>query len=39
MGRNRSNKFGSAVRHLKSNQIDEKLELLSEIPTNNIGNL
>lgn len=39
MERNRSNKFGSAVRHLKSNQIDEKLELLSEIPTNNIGNL
>lgn len=39
MGRDRSNKFRSAVRHLKSNQIDEKLELLSEIPTNNIGNL
>ena len=37
MGRDRSNKFRSAVRHLKSNRIDEKLELLSEIPTNNMG--
>ena len=31
----RSNKFKKAIHHLKSKQIDEKLELLNEIPTNN----
>ena len=35
MGKSRSNTFKRAVRHLKSNQIDEKLQVLSEIPTNN----
>ena len=31
----RSNKFSRAIGHLKSTTIDEKLQLLSEIPTNN----
>lgn len=31
----RSNKFRKAIHHLKSKQIDEKLEMLNEIPTNN----
>lgn len=35
MGRERSNTFRKALLHLKSSQIDEKLQLLSEIPTNN----
>jgi hypothetical protein len=35
MGSSRSNTFRKALRHLKSNQIDERLQLLSEIPTNN----
>jgi hypothetical protein len=35
MGRERNNTFRKALRHLKSSQIDEKLQLLSEIPTNN----
>ena len=34
MGR-RSNKFKKAIHHLKSKQIDEKIELLNEVPTNN----
>jgi len=32
------NRFRKIHHHLKSKQIDEKLELLSEIPTNNISN-
>ena len=39
MGRNRVNKFQRAIRHLKSNQIDEKLQLLSELPANNTSGL
>jgi hypothetical protein len=35
MGRERSNTFRKALLHLKSSRIDEKLQLLSEIPTNN----
>ena len=35
----RKNKFKKINHHLKSKQIDEKLELLNEIPTNNISNL
>ena len=35
MGSSRRNNFKKALHHLKSNQIDEKLQLLSEIPTNN----
>jgi len=34
----RRNKFKKIHHHLKSKQIDEKLELLNEIPTNNISN-
>ena len=34
----RKNKFKKINHHLKSKQIDEKLELLNEIPTNNISN-
>jgi hypothetical protein len=34
----RKNKFKKIHHHLKSTQIDEKLELLNEIPTNNISN-
>lgn len=34
MGRS-SNKFKKAIHHLKSKQIDEKIELLNEVPTNN----
>ena len=33
MGRGR-NKFARAIKHIKSTQIDERLELLNEIPTN-----
>lgn len=32
------NRFRKIHHHLKSKQIDEKLEMLSEIPTNNISN-
>ena len=40
MGRSRVNKFQSAIRHLKSNQIDEKFKSLSEAaPTNSISGL
>ena len=35
MGSSRRNNFKKALHHLKSNQIDEKLEMLNEIPTNN----
>ena len=35
MGKNKTNTFKKAIHHLKSKQIDEKLELLNEIPTNN----
>ena len=35
MAPNRANKFKKINHHLKSKQIDEKLELLSEIPVNN----
>jgi hypothetical protein len=31
----KGNKFKKAIHHLKSKQIDERLELLNEIPTNN----
>ena len=34
----RRNKFRKINHHLKSKQIDEKLELLNEIPTNNTSN-
>ena len=34
-----TNRYTKALKHLKSKELDEKLELLSEIPTNNIGNL
>ena len=33
----RVNKFKKINHHLKSKQIDEKIELLSEVPTNNTG--
>jgi hypothetical protein len=35
MGKSRSNTFKRAIRHLKSTQIDERFQVLSEIPTNN----
>ena len=35
----KSNTFRKAIRHLKSNQIDEKLELLNEIPTNSTSGI
>ena len=35
----RSNKFKKAIHHLKSKQIDEKLEMLNEIPTNNAAGI
>jgi len=35
----RKNKFKKINHHLKSKQIDEKLELLSEIPTNNTSGI
>ena len=34
MGKNRTNNFRSAVRHLKSKQIDERIQVLSERPAN-----
>ena len=34
MGR-KKNSFSKALGHLKSTKIDEKLEVLNEIPTNN----
>jgi len=34
-----SNTFRKALRQLKSNQIDERLQLLSEIPTNNTSGI
>jgi hypothetical protein len=35
----RGNTFRKAIHHLKSNQIDEKLQLLSEIPTNSTSGI
>ena len=34
-----ANKYSKALKHLKNKNIDEKLELLSEIPTNHTGGL
>lgn len=34
-----ANKYSKALKHLKNKTIDEKLELLSEIPTNHTGGL
>lgn len=39
MKSSRNNIFKKAIHHLKSNQIDEKLQLLSEIPTNNAAGI
>jgi len=39
MGKNKSNTFKKTIHHLKSKQIDEKLELLNEIPTNNAAGI
>jgi hypothetical protein len=39
MASRKSNTFRKAIRHLKSNQIDEKLQLLNEIPTNNTSGI
>jgi len=39
MGKNRTNNFRSAVRHLKSKQIDERLEVLNERPANSTTGL
>ena len=39
MEKGRSNKFNRALTHLKSTKIDEKLHLLSEIPTNNTSGI
>jgi len=39
MERSRGNTFRKTIHHLKSKQIDEKLQLLSEIPTNNTSNV
>ena len=36
MGR-RKNSFSKAIKHLKSTSIDEKIEMLNEIPTMNTG--
>lgn len=39
MGKSRSNTFKRAIRHLKSTQIDEKLQLINEFPTNNTAGI
>ena len=39
MGKNKTNTFKKINYHLKSKQIDEKLELLNEIPTNNTSGI
>lgn len=39
MGKSRSNTFKRAIRHLKSTQIDERLQMLNEIPTNNTASI
>lgn len=39
MGKGCNNSFRKAIRHLKSTQIDEKLQMLSEIPTNNTASI
>ena len=38
MGR-KKNSFSKAIKHLKSKNIDEKLEMLNEIPTNNTSSI
>ena len=38
MGR-KKNSFSKAIKHLKSKNIDEKLEILNEIPTNNTSSI
>lgn len=39
MGNKTRNTFSRALHHLKSTQIDEKISVLSEMPTNNTSNL
>ena len=39
MGRNKVNTYKKVLRHLKSTQIDEKIQLLSEVPTNNTSGI
>jgi len=39
MGNKNRNTFNRALRHLKSTQIDEKISVLSEMPTNNTSKL
>lgn len=39
MGNKTRNTFSRALRHLKSTQIDEKISVLNEMPTNNTSNL
>jgi len=39
MGRKSDNTFSKALKHLKSTQIDEKISMLNETPTNNTSNL
>ncbi len=39
MGNNSGNTFIKALKHLKSTQIDEKISMLNESPTNNTSNL
>ena len=39
MKKGRSNTFNRALEHLKSTEIDEKLHMLSEIPTNNTSGI
>jgi len=34
-----ANKYSKALKHLKNKNIDEKLKLLEQIPTNNTGGL
>lgn len=39
MGRNKVNNYKKVLHHLKSTQIDEKIQLLSEIPTNSTSGI
>jgi hypothetical protein len=39
MGHKSGNTFSKALKHLKSTQIDEKISLMNESPTNNTSNL
>ena len=34
-----ANRYSKALKHLKNKNIDEKLKLLEQIPTNNTGGL